>query len=117
MNEKAIVFPMANPVPEIEPEDAKEAGAYIVGTGRSDHPNQINNVLAFPGIFKGALKAGATCINDAMKEAAVYAISSMITEDMLDSEHIIVSALDPRVADIVAQAVADAAKESGVVRE
>ena len=117
MNEKAIVFPMANPVPEIEPEDAKEAGAYIVGTGRSDHPNQINNVLAFPGIFKGALKAGATCINDAMKEAAVYAISSMVTEDMLDSEHIIVSALDPRVADIVAQAVADAAKESGVVRE
>lgn len=117
MNEKAIVFPMANPVPEIEPEDAKEAGAYIVGTGRSDHPNQINNVLAFPGIFKGALKAGATCINDAMKEAAVYAISSMVTEDMLDSEHIIVSALDPRVADVVAQAVADAAKESGVVRE
>lgn len=117
MNEKAIVFPMANPVPEIEPEDAKEAGAYIVGTGRSDHPNQINNVLSFPGIFKGALKAGATCINDAMKEAAVYAISSMITEDMLDSEHIIVSALDPRVADVVAQAVADAAKESGVVRE
>ena len=117
MNEKAIVFPMANPVPEIEPEDAKEVGAYIVGTGRSDHPNQINNVLAFPGIFKGALKAGATCINDAMKEAAVYAISSMITEDLLDSEHIIVSALDPRVADIVAQAVADAAKESGVVRE
>lgn len=117
MNEKAIVFPMANPVPEIEPEDAKEAGAYIVGTGRSDHPNQINNVLAFPGIFKGALKAGATCINDAMKEAAVYAISSMVTEDMLDSEHIIVSALDPRVADVVAQAVADAARESGVVRE
>ena len=117
MNEKAIVFPMANPVPEIEPDDAKEAGAYIVGTGRSDHPNQINNVLAFPGIFKGALKAGATCINDAMKEAAVYAISSMVTEDMLDSEHIIVSALDPRVADVVAQAVADAAKESGVVRE
>ena len=117
MNEKAIVFPMANPVPEIEPDDAKEAGAYIVGTGRSDHPNQINNVLAFPGIFKGALKAGATCINDAMKEAAVYAISSMVTEDMLDSEHIIVSALDPRVADVVAQAVADAANESGVVRE
>lgn len=117
MNEKAIVFPMANPVPEIEPDDAKEAGAYIVGTGRSDHPNQINNVLAFPGIFKGALKAGATCINDAMKEAAVYAISSMVTEDMLDSEHIIVSALDPRVADVVAQAVAVAANESGVVRE
>lgn len=73
MNEKAIVFPMANQCLKLRPEDAKEAGAYIVGTGRSDHPNQINNVLAFPGIFKGALKAGATCINDAMKEAAVYA--------------------------------------------
>ena len=117
MNSKSIVFPMANPTPEIEPDDAKEAGAYVVGTGRSDYPNQINNVLAFPGIFKGALKAGATCINDAMKEAAVYAISSMITSDMLDHEHIIVSALDPRVADVVADAVALAAKESGVCRE
>ena len=117
MNEKSIVFPMANPTPEIEPEDAKEAGAYIVGTGRSDHPNQINNVLAFPGIFKGALQAGATCINDAMKEAAVYAISSMITDDILDRDHIIVSALDPRVADVVAQAVAKAAVDSGVVRK
>ncbi len=117
MNSKSIVFPMANPTPEIEPDDAKVAGAYIVGTGRSDYPNQINNVLAFPGIFKGALKAGATCINDAMKEAAVYAISSMVTSDMLDHEHIIVSALDPRVADVVADAVALAAKESGVCRE
>lgn len=117
MNSKSIVFPMANPTPEIEPDDAKAAGAYIVGTGRSDYPNQINNVLAFPGIFKGALKAGATCINDAMKEAAVYAISSMVTSDMLDHEHIIVSALDPRVADVVADAVALAAKESGVCRE
>ena len=117
MNKDAILFAMANPVPEIMPDLAKAAGAKVVGTGRSDFPNQVNNVVAFPGIFKGALKAGATCINDAMKEAAVYAISSMITEDMLDSEHIIVSALDPRVADVVAQAVADAAKESGVVRE
>ena len=117
MAEDPIIFAMANPNPEIKPDDAKEAGAKVIGTGRSDFPNQINNVLAFPGIFKGALKAGATCINDAMKEAAVYAISSMVTEDMLDSEHIIVSALDPRVADVVAQAVADAAKESGVVRE
>ncbi len=117
MNEKAIVFPMANPIPEIEPNQAKEAGAYIVGTGRSDHPNQINNVLAFPGIFKGALKAGATCINDAMKEAAVYAISSMITDDILDEEHIIVSALDPKVADVVAEAVAKAAVETGVTRK
>lgn len=117
MNEKAIVFPMANPIPEIEPDQAKEAGAYIVGTGRSDHPNQINNVLAFPGIFKGALKAGATCINDAMKEAAVYAISSMITDDILDAEHIIVSALDPNVADVVAEAVAQAAVKTGVTRK
>ena len=117
MNEKAIVFPMANPVPEIEPDLAKEAGAYIVGTGRSDHPNQIINVLAFPGIFKGALKAGATCINDEMKEAAVYAISSMITEDILDPEHIIVSALDPNVADVVANAVAKAAIKTGVIRK
>ncbi len=117
MNEKAIVFPMANPIPEIEPDQAKEAGAYIVGTGRSDHPNQINNVLAFPGIFKGALKAGATCINDAMKEAAVYAISSMITDDILDAEHIIVSALDPNVADVVAEAVAKAAVKTGVTRK
>ena len=117
MNEKAIVFPMANPIPEIEPDQAKEAGAYIVGTGRSDHPNQINNVLAFPGIFKGALKAGATCINDAMKEAAVYAISSMITDDILDEEHIIVSALDPKVADVVAEAVAKAAVGTGVTRK
>ncbi len=117
MNEKAIVFPMANPIPEIEPDQAKEAGAYIVGTGRSDHPNQINNVLAFPGIFKGALKAGATCINDEMKEAAVYAISSMITDDILDAEHIIVSALDPNVADVVAEAVAKAAVKTGVTRK
>ena len=117
MNKDAILFAMANPVPEIMPDVAKAAGARVVGTGRSDFPNQVNNVVAFPGIFKGALKAGATCINDAMKEAAVYAISSMVTEDMLDSEHIIVSALDPRVADVVAQAVADAAKENGVVRE
>ncbi len=117
MNSKSIVFPMANPTPEIEPDDAKAAGAYIVGTGRSDYPNQINNILAFPGIFKGALKVGATCINDAMKEAAVYAISSMVTSDMLDHEHIIVSALDPRVADVVADAVGLAAKESGVCRE
>ena len=118
MNVNPIVFALANPNPEISYADAMESRDDIIfATGRSDYPNQINNVLAFPGIFKGALKAGATCINDAMKEAAVYAISSMITEDMLDSEHIIVSALDPRVADIVAQAVADAAKESGVVRE
>lgn len=117
MNKDAIVFAMANPIPEIEPEDAKTAGARIVGTGRSDHANQINNVLAFPGIFKGALRAQATCINDEMKKAAVYAIASMIKEEDLSEENIIVSALDPRVADVVADAVEEAAKKSGVIRQ
>lgn len=116
MNEKPIVFAMANPTPEIEPEDAAAAGAYIIGTGRSDHPNQINNLLAFPGIFKGALDAGATEINDAMKQAAVSAISSCIPEEDLRPDHIIVSALTPGVADRVARAVAQAAIQSGVVR-
>ncbi|WP_285944811.1 NAD(P)-dependent malic enzyme [Faecalibaculum rodentium] len=116
MNEKPIVFAMANPTPEIEPEDAAAAGAYISGTGRSDHPNQINNLLAFPGIFKGALDAGATEINDAMKQAAVSAISSCIPEEDLRPDHIIVSALTPGVADRVARAVAQAAVQSGVVR-
>ena len=116
MNEKPIVFAMANPTPEIEPEDAAAAGAYIIGTGRSDHPNQINNLLAFPGIFKGALDAGATEINDAMKQAAVSAISSCIPEEDLRPGHIIVSALTPGVADRVARAVAQAAVQSGVVR-
>ncbi len=116
MNPQPIVFAMANPTPEIEPEDAAAAGAYIIGTGRSDHPNQINNVLAFPGIFKGALAAGATEINDAMKQAAVSAISSCIPADQLAPDHIIVSALTPGVADKVAQAVAQAARESGVIR-
>ncbi|WP_290464029.1 NAD(P)-dependent malic enzyme [Faecalibaculum rodentium] len=115
MNEKPIVFAMANPTPEIEPEDAAAAGAYIIGTGRSDHPNQINNLLAFPGIFKGALDAGATEINDAMKQAAVSAISSCIPEEDLRPDHIIVSALTPGVADRVARAVAQAAVQSGVV--
>ena len=116
MNEKPIVFAMANPTPEIEPEDAAAAGAYIIGTGRSDHPNQINNLLAFPGIFKGALDAGATEINDAMKQAAVSAISSCIPEEDLRPDHIIVSALTPGVADRVARAVAQAAVQSDVVR-
>ena len=117
MNEKAIVLPMANPVPEIEPQDARKAGAYIVGTGRSDHPNQINNVLAFPGIFKGALEAQATCINEAMKKAAVYAIASLVDDRELDPEHIIVSALDRRVVPAVARAVKEAAVQSGVIRK
>lgn len=116
MNDKAIVFPMANPTPEIEPDEAKEAGAFIVGTGRSDHPNQINNLLAFPGIFKGALQANATAINDEMKKAAVAAIAGCIAEEDLSPENIIVNALEPGVADIVANAVAAAAVSSGVVR-
>ena len=117
MNDKPIVFAMANPVPEIEPELAKEGGAYIIGTGRSDHPNQINNVLAFPGIFKGALQVQATCINDAMKQAAVYAIASLIPEEELNPENIIVSPLKEGVADVVSKAVAQAAVETGVVRK
>ena len=117
MNEKAIVFPMANPTPEIEPQDAKEANAYIVGTGRSDHPNQINNLLAFPGIFKGALEAQATEINYEMKKAAVFAIASMIPEEELSPENIIVSALDPRVVPAVTKAVKQAAIDSGVIRK
>lgn len=116
MNDKPIVFAMANPIPEIEPEDAAAAGAFIVGTGRSDHPNQINNVLAFPGIFKGALEAGATEISDAMKQAAVSAISACVPADELAPDHIIVSALTPGVADRVAEAVAAAAVASGVTR-
>lgn len=117
MNDKAIVFAMANPVPEIEPDQAKEAGAYIVGTGRSDHPNQINNLLAFPGIFKGALDAQATKINDEMKKAAVYAIASLIDEKELSPENIIVSALDKRVVPAVSKAVKEAAIASGVIRK
>ena len=92
-------------------------GAYVVGTGRSDHPNQINNLLAFPGIFKGALDAQATQINDAMKKAAVFAIASLISEEELSPENIIVSALDPRVVPAVSQAVKQAAQDSGVIRK
>lgn len=117
MNTDPIVFAMANPVPEIEREDALKAGAKIIGTGRSDYPNQINNVLAFPGIFKGALQAQATEINDAMKIAAVKAIASLVSEEELSPEYIIVSALDPRVVEAVSSAVAQAARESHVVRE
>lgn len=116
MNKDAIVFSMANPIPEIERDDALEAGARVVGTGRSDYPNQINNILAFPGIFKGALEAGATCINEEMQIAAVYAIASMIDEKDLNEENVIVSALNPKVSETVAKAVADKARETGVIR-
>lgn len=116
MNDQAIVFAMANPVPEIMPEDALAAGAAIVGTGRSDYPNQINNVLAFPGIFKGVLAVRAREVTDGMKESAARAIASLILEEDLKAEAIIVNALDDRVADVVAKAVADQAIKEGVSR-
>ncbi|MEG0273836.1 MAG: NAD-dependent malic enzyme, partial [Longicatena sp.] len=115
MNAKSIVLPMANPTPEIMPDLAKKAGAYIVGTGRSDFANQINNVLAFPGIFKGALSVRASDINEEMKIAAAYAIADMVG-DKISPDYIIPSALDKSVADGVAKAVAKAAKDSGVAR-
>ncbi len=112
----AIVLPMANPDPEILPALAKEAGARIIGTGRSDYPNQINNVLAFPGIFRGALDARASDINEAMKVAAAYAIAGLIPENEINEENIIPYALDERVANAVAEAVYNAAFDSGVAR-
>ena len=116
MNEKSIVLPMANPIPEIMPDIAKKAGAFVVGTGRSDFANQINNVLAFPGIFKGALSVRASDINEEMKIAAAKAIASMVLDEELNSEYIIPSALDKRVAAAVAQAVANAAIATKVAR-
>ncbi len=117
MNRDAIVFPMANPTPEIMPEEAKRAGARIVGTGRSDYPNQINNVLAFPGIFRGALDCRASCINEEMKVATSYALAALIPEAELTEENIIVPALDRRVAPAVAAAVVQAAQKTGVARK
>ncbi|MBD5128369.1 MAG: NAD-dependent malic enzyme [Ruminococcaceae bacterium] len=107
MADKPVLFPMANPNPEITYELAKESGAYIVGTGRSDYPNQINNVLVFPGVFKGALSVRAKAITEEMKLAAAYAIAALVTEDKLSADYIIPSALDKSVADAVAKAVAD----------
>ena len=112
----AIVFAMANPNPEILPEDAKAAGVRVVGTGRSDFPNQVNNVLAFPGIFKGALAVRARDINDQMKLAAASALAGLIPDEELNEENILPKAFDPRVAQAVADAVAKAARESGVAR-
>lgn len=117
MAENAIVFAMANPVPEIYPEEAKRGGAAIVGTGRSDYPNQINNVLAFPGIFRGALDCRASDINDEMKAAAAYAIAGLVSAEELSAEYIIPPAFDKRVAQAVALAVADAAKRTGIARK
>lgn len=116
MNEDPIIFAMANPVPEIMPDDAFEAGAKIVGTGRSDFPNQVNNVLAFPGIFRGALDVRAKEINKKMKQAAAYALADLIEEDELEPNYVIPKPFDPRVGPHVAAAVAQAAIDTGVAR-
>ena len=116
MNDKAIVFSMANPVPEIMPEESKKGGAYIIGSGRSDYPNQVNNVLAFPGIFRGALDARASDINDEMKIAAAKAIAALVPEDELSTERILPYAFQPGVGEAVGRAVKEAAIRSGVAR-
>ena len=116
MAEKPIVFPMANPVPEIMPDLALEGGAAVVGTGRSDFPNQINNVLAFPGIFRGALDVRASDINEEMKMAASYAIAGLVSDEELSAEYILPKAFDDRFGKAVAAAVAKAASDSGVAR-
>ena len=116
MNDKPIIFAMANPTPEIAYEDAKEAGAYIVGSGRSDYPNQINNVLAFPGLFKGALAVRARKINEEMKLAAAYAIANIIKDEELTCDYIVPDPFDPRVAEAVSKAVGKAAIETGVAK-
>jgi malate dehydrogenase (oxaloacetate-decarboxylating) len=116
MKKDPIIFTMANPTPEIMPDLAKAAGAKVIGTGRSDFANQINNVLAFPGIFRGALDVRASDINDAMKIAAAYAIASLISDKELNPEYIIPAPFDPRVGPAVAKAVAEAARKSGVAR-
>ncbi|MBR3415533.1 MAG: NADP-dependent malic enzyme [Clostridia bacterium] len=117
MAKDPVVFALANPTPEIMPDEARAAGAAVVGTGRSDFPNQINNVLAFPGIFRGALDAGATDINEQMKRAATDALVSLIEDENLSPGYIIPSPFDKRVVKAVAEAVAEAAKESGAVRK
>ena len=116
MNPDAIVFAMANPVPEIMPDLAKEAGAKVVGTGRSDFPNQVNNVLCFPGLFRGALDVRASDINDEMKIAAAHAIAGLVSDEERSPDYILPAAFDERVSKAVAQAVAEAARKSGVAR-
>ncbi|KYH29290.1 MULTISPECIES: NAD(P)-dependent malic enzyme [Clostridium] len=116
MNKDAILFAMANPIPEIMPDEAKEAGARVIGTGRSDFPNQVNNVLAFPGVFRGAMDVRAREINEEMKIAAAYAIASMIKNENLNENNVIPNALDRNVAVNVAEAVKKAARKSGVAR-
>ena len=117
MNPGCVVFPMANPEPEITYAEAKAAGAYIVGTGRSDNPNQVNNTLAFPGLFRGALDAKATKITESMKIACSKAIASLVSEEELSPDHIIVSAFDERVVPAVAKAVGECARADGVIRK
>ncbi|AYV93831.1 malic enzyme, NAD-binding domain protein [Fusobacterium necrophorum subsp. funduliforme ATCC 51357] len=117
MNQDAIVFAMANPTPEIMPEEAKKAGARIVGSGRSDYPNQINNVLVFPGLFKGALRAKSKKITEEMKMAAAVGLAKLISEEELKEDYIIPGAFDPRVAETVAKEVEKVAKEQGICRE
>lgn len=116
MAKDPIIFAMANPTPEIMPDLAKQAGAVVVGTGRSDFPNQVNNVAAFPGIFRGALDVKATTINEAMKVAAAYAIASLVSEQELNADYVMPKAFDPRLAPAVSKAVAKAAMDSGVAR-
>lgn len=116
MADKPILFPMANPVPEIMPDEAKAAGAAVVGTGRSDFPNQINNVMVFPGIFKGALAVRAREITEGMKIRAARALAALVTDEQLSADYILPSALDKSVADTVAHAVAQEAREQGIAR-
>lgn len=116
MAKDPIIFACANPTPEIFPDEAKAAGAAVVSTGRSDYPNQVNNVLCFPGIFRGALDVRASDINDEMKVAAAYAIAGLVSEEELNADYILPAAFDPRVKDAVAAAVAEAARKSGVAR-
>ena len=116
MNKDAIIFACANPTPEIFPDDAKAGGARVISTGRSDFPNQINNVLAFPGVFRGTFDVRARDINEPMKIAAAYALAGLISDDELSEEYIIPAPFDPRVKDAVASAVAQAARDSGVAR-
>ena len=116
MNRDAIIFACANPTPEIFPDEAKAGGAAVVSTGRSDFPNQINNVLAFPGIFRGAFDVRASDINEEMKMAAAKALAELISDDELSAEYIIPKAFDKRVGPAVAKAVAEAARKSGVAR-
>jgi malate dehydrogenase (oxaloacetate-decarboxylating) len=116
MNKDAIIFACANPTPEIFPEDAKAGGARVIATGRSDFPNQINNVLAFPGIFRGTFDVRASDINEEMKMAAARALAGLISDEELSEDYIIPKAFDPRVGPAVAAAVAQAARDSGVAR-